>query len=73
MDLVDEDENVDHLFTVFKDLADRKKEMTDDDLVSIVLENKISKTKQYYQLINIQIQSGESSRTYSNSYAIRPQ
>ena len=42
--LVDEDENVDHLFTVFKDLADRKKEMTDDDLVSIVLENKISKT-----------------------------
>ncbi len=33
-----------HLFTVFKDLADRKKEMTDDDLVSIVFENKISKT-----------------------------
>ena len=57
--LVDEDENVDHLFTVFKDLADRKKEMTDDDLVSIVLENKIS-DEQYYELINIQIQGGES-------------
>ena len=57
--LVDEDENVDHLFTVFKDLADRKKEMTDDDFVSIVLENKIS-DEQYYELINIQIQGGES-------------
>ena len=57
--LVDEDENVNHLFTVFKDLADRKKEMTDDDLVSIVLENKIS-DEQYYELINIQIQGGES-------------
>jgi 2-isopropylmalate synthase len=56
--LVGEDENVDDLFTIFKDLADRKKEMTDDDLVSIVLENKIS-NEQYYELINIQIQGSE--------------
>ena len=33
--------------------------MTDDDLVSIVLENKIS-DEQYYELINIQVQDGES-------------
>lgn len=58
--LVAEDENIDPLFVVFKDLADRKKEMTDDDLVSIVLENKISNDEQYYELINIQIQGGES-------------
>ncbi len=58
LSLVGEDENVDELFNIFKDLADRKKEMTDDDLVSIVLENKIS-NEQYYELINIQIQGSE--------------
>lgn len=58
--LINEEENVDHLFQVFKDLADRKKEMTDDDLVSIVLEDKISKDEEtYYQLVNVHIQSGE--------------
>ena len=60
--LITEEENVDHLFQVFKDLADRKKEMTDDDLVSIVLEDKISKDEEtFYQLVNVQIQSGETS------------
>ena len=46
------------MFDIFKDLADHKKEMTDDDLVSIVLEKKIS-NEQYYELINIQIQGSE--------------
>lgn len=60
--LITEEDNVDHLFQVFKDLADRKKEMTDDDLVSIVLEDKISKDEEtFYQLVNVQIQSGETS------------
>ena len=48
-----EDKEVNDLFAAFKDLADRKKEMTDDDLVAIVLENKISKDDQYYQLLNV--------------------
>ena len=54
-----EDEEINELFTAFKDLADRKKEMTDDDLVAIVLENKISKDDQYYELLNISVQSGD--------------
>jgi 2-isopropylmalate synthase len=52
-----EDDKINELFTAFKDLADRKKEMTDDDLVAIVLENKISKDDQYYQLLDISVQS----------------
>ena len=57
--LIVPDEEVNELFATFKDLADKKKEMTDDDLVSIVLENKMSKEDQYYQLINLQVQGGE--------------
>ena len=54
--VIEEDE-VNELFAAFKDLADRKKEMTDDDLIALVLENKISKDDQYYQLVNIAVQS----------------
>jgi 2-isopropylmalate synthase len=57
--LIVQDEEVNELFATFKDLADKKKEMTDDDLVSIVLENKMSKEDQYYQLVNLQVQGGE--------------
>jgi 2-isopropylmalate synthase len=52
------DEDINHLFKVFKDLADRKKEMTDDDLAAIVLEEKLSKEHRFYDLISIQIQYG---------------
>jgi 2-isopropylmalate synthase len=55
------DEDVKPLFTVFKDLADRKKEMTDDDLAAIVLEEKLSKEQRFYELIGIQIQYGTNS------------
>ena len=58
-----EDDQVNDLFAAFKDLADRKKEMTDDDLVAIVLENKISKDDQYYQLLNVGVQSVENEHT----------
>ena len=37
--------------------------MTDDDLVAIVLENKISKDDQYYQLLNVGVQSVENEHT----------
>ncbi|MBG9448461.1 2-isopropylmalate synthase [Cytobacillus firmus] len=56
-----EDEEANRLFTVFKDLADRKKEMTDDDLAAIVLEEKLSKEQRFYDLIGIQIQYGTNS------------
>ncbi len=50
------DEEIIDLFTIFKELADRKKEMTDDDLVAIVLDHKISKDQQdFYQLKSVQI------------------
>lgn len=51
------DEDIKPLFTVFKELADRKKEMTDEDLVAIVLEEKLSKEARFYDLISIQIQN----------------
>jgi 2-isopropylmalate synthase len=52
------DEDIKHLFSVFKDLADRKKEMTDEDLVAIVLEEKLSKEDKFYELLQIQVQYG---------------
>ena len=61
--MLSEDNEVNDLFAAFKDLADRKKEMTDDDLVAIVLENKISKDDQYYQLLNVGVQSVENEHT----------
>lgn len=52
------EQDIKNLFNVFKDLADRKKEMTDDDLAAIVLEEKLSKDQSFYELIQIQIQYG---------------
>ncbi|WP_141431882.1 2-isopropylmalate synthase [Bacillus sp. 03113] len=49
------DEDIKDLFVAFKDLADRKKEMTDDDLVALVLEEKLSKEDRFYKLETIQI------------------
>lgn len=52
------DHEITHLFSVFKELADRKKEMTDEDLAAIILEEKLSKEQQYYRLDSIQVQYG---------------
>lgn len=52
------DEDINHLFSVFKELADRKKEMTDEDLAAIILEEKLTKEQQYYRLNSIQVQYG---------------
>lgn len=52
------DEELKHLFTIFKDLADKKKEMTDEDIQAIVLEEKLSKEEKFYELIQIQVQYG---------------
>lgn len=52
------DEEVKKLFVTFKDLADRKKEMTDEDLVAIVLEEKLSGEELFYDLNSIQVQYG---------------
>lgn len=52
------DEEVKKLFVTFKDLADRKKEMTDEDLVALVLEEKLANEEQFYDLQSIQVQYG---------------
>lgn len=52
------EEEINHLFSVFKELADRKKEMTDEDLAAIILEEKLSREQQYYRLNSIQVQYG---------------
>lgn len=52
------DEEIPALFSIFKDLADRKKEMTDEDLAAIVLEEKLSKDQRFYELVQIQVQYG---------------
>lgn len=51
------EEDINDLFAVFKELADRKKEMTDDDLVAIVLEEKLSKDQRFYQLNSVKVQN----------------
>ncbi|MGM0904780.1 MAG: 2-isopropylmalate synthase [Bacillota bacterium] len=52
------EEDIKRLFGVFKEMADRKKEMTDEDLVAIVLEERLSKDESFYHLKSIQVQYG---------------
>ncbi|CAM3749469.1 2-isopropylmalate synthase [Mesobacillus zeae] len=52
------DEDISRLFAIFKELADRKKEMTDEDLAAIILEESLSKEQQFYELSSIQVQYG---------------
>ncbi|MBD3108405.1 2-isopropylmalate synthase [Bacillus sp. AGMB 02131] len=52
------EEEMKKLFITFKELADKKKEMTDDDLVALVLEEKLSKNESFFDLKSIQIQYG---------------
>ena len=65
------EEEMNELFVTFKDLADRKKEMTDDDLVALVLEEKISKDDQFYQLQFYSNSIWNESSSNSNSYSYR--
>lgn len=52
------DEDIQTLFTAFKDLADRKKEITDDDIISLVLGERLTKEEQFYEINQIQVQYG---------------
>jgi 2-isopropylmalate synthase len=51
------DEEINKLFVRFKELADKKKDITDDDLVALILEEKFD-LKDFYQLCSIQVQYG---------------
>ncbi|MEH6940987.1 2-isopropylmalate synthase [Bacillus sp. JJ722] len=52
------EEEMKKLFKIFKELSDKKKEMTDEDLVALVLEEKLSKEDKFFDLTSIQIQYG---------------
>ena len=52
------EEEMKKLFVTFKELSDKKKEMTDDDLVALVLEEKLSSDNKFFELNSIQIQYG---------------
>ncbi|MFS0780705.1 2-isopropylmalate synthase [Bacillus sp. 1P06AnD] len=52
------EEEMNKLFKTFKELADKKKEMTDDDLVALVLEERSSNTEKFIELVSLQIQYG---------------
>jgi len=52
------DEEVNQLFVRFKALADKKKDITDDDLIALIFEEKFDRFRQYYELSSIQVQYG---------------
>ena len=51
------DEEMNRLFVQFKELADKKKQMTDEDLVALVLEEKATDNI-VYELVSMQISHG---------------
>jgi 2-isopropylmalate synthase len=51
------DEEMNRLFVQFKELADKKKQMTDEDLVALVLEEKATDNIAY-ELVSFQISHG---------------
>ncbi|WP_027409503.1 2-isopropylmalate synthase [Anoxybacillus tepidamans] len=52
------EEEINKLFIRFKELADKKKDITDDDLVALIFEEKFDHFKAFYQLSSIQVQYG---------------
>lgn len=50
------EEDVKELFVAFKDLADHKKEISDEDIIAIVLEKKLAKEEKYYELVEVKVQ-----------------
>jgi len=52
-----QDNQIDSLFEKFKDLADKKKDVTDDDLFSLVLQKTVN-SDELYKLDSLQVQYG---------------
>ncbi|MGV3240846.1 homocitrate synthase/isopropylmalate synthase family protein [Streptococcus hyovaginalis] len=50
------DEDVKDLFMAFKDLAEHKKEISDEDIIAIVLEKKLAKEEEYYEFVAVTVQ-----------------
>lgn len=46
------------VFKAFKDLADKKKEVFDEDLIALVTEERSNETQHGYEVVNVQVQYG---------------
>jgi len=53
-----DDQEINRVFKLFKDLADKKKEITDDDLVTLLVNEKVANVEDTYQLTSMQVQYG---------------
>ncbi|WLR50118.1 2-isopropylmalate synthase [Bacillus tianshenii] len=52
------DEESNRVFIAFKELADKKKEITDDDLMALMTEERLGASASYYELTALQVQFG---------------
>lgn len=53
-------EEINKFFTMFKELTEKKKEITDEDLVSLILEEKVTDRKIGYEFLSLQVHYGTS-------------
>ncbi|MFC0270208.1 2-isopropylmalate synthase [Metabacillus herbersteinensis] len=54
------DEELNKLFRSFKDLSEKKKELTDDDIKALLIEEKVANREDVYELQSLQVQYGTS-------------
>ena len=52
------DEELNKVFKAFKDLADKKKEITEDDIFALMTEEKIGESVKYYEVETLQVNYG---------------
>ncbi|TCT25078.1 2-isopropylmalate synthase [Melghiribacillus thermohalophilus] len=53
-----EPDELDRVFQAFKDLADKKKEITDEDLMALMTEERAGSSSSYYEITSLQVQYG---------------
>ncbi|MBD8068881.1 2-isopropylmalate synthase [Bacillus sp. PS06] len=53
-----EDSDVNRLFELFKELADKKKEITEEDISALLVEQQLTNDEDYYVLSALQVQYG---------------
>ncbi|MGO4888611.1 2-isopropylmalate synthase [Anaerobacillus sp. MEB173] len=52
------EEEINKVFKAFKDLADKKKEITEDDIFALMTEERVGSAVAYYEVENIQVNYG---------------
>lgn len=52
------DEELNRLFVAFKDLADKKKEITEDDIFAILTDERVATAVEYYKVDQLQVNYG---------------